>query len=122
MHAYTNVLDNKYLPLVEDRSLSCYEQHGAMPYPLMTVDRFTWDRDLALFMEQPLSYGFTDPFFTRVAKPMWAAHQQMLNDKSVQGCTDALETMKQCLAEDWSIACVEWIARRAAERASRAVA
>lgn len=132
-HAYLNTLGPvEHLgELADDLSLMppemrwnrlCpYHDGQVAPFPLMTVDRETWDRELAMFMEEPWALGFTDPFFRRVAVPMaaaWSAWRSRA-DSLQWRLTKAQEHLNNCAATDWRLAGQEWL-QRAAERARRA--
>lgn len=86
-----------------------YTAGEVAPYPLV-ADPATWDRDLALFFEDPTSNGFTNPFFGQVAKPMWWSHVAAKRHQYV----NALEILEQCAAADWRRAAEEWVLRRKA--------
>lgn len=75
-----------------------------------------WDRDLALFFEDPHAFGFENQFFRRVVIPMWNAHDVFKKYKPSEGKFEkALEILQQCYATDWQKAAVEWILRRQAK-------
>ncbi len=86
-----------------------YATGDAAPYPLIQ-NPATWDRDLALFFEAPNSYGFDNPFFSQVAKPLWFAFEAHKRHAYV----NALEIVAQCAATDWRRAAEEWLRRRQA--------
>ena len=77
------------------------------PYP-MVKNPDTWDRDLALFMEAPHAYGFDNPWFSAVAKPIWFCNKAVRQRKF----DEALEIIEQCKATDWKKATKEWIHRK----------
>lgn len=84
-----------------------YVAGEVQPYPLV-ANPDTWDRDLALFLEDPSAYGFDNPFFAQVAKPLWWAHAACKK----RDWDGALEIAAQCRASDWRKAAEEWIVRR----------
>ena len=84
-----------------------YSSGNVVPYPMMN-DPSKWDLDLALFMEDPGSYGFTNLFFSRVAKPLWWAHVAY-KEKDID---QALELASRVEASDWRKATREWLMRR----------
>lgn len=108
-HAYSNIL--KKLSILEPMA-DPYEEGTVKPFPLVSVPE-TWDRDLLLFLEDPTSNGYEDPFFHHVAKPMWWAHAAFLKRDDPDRFTKALEILDQCQASDWQLAASEWISRRA---------
>lgn len=93
-----------------------YMQDEVKPYPLVQ-SATTWDRDLALFMEDPTSNGFDNAFFHRVAKPVYWAHKAYRDKKDPDRFEKAVEILLQCDATDWRKACVEWLGRRQANAA-----
>lgn len=120
-HAYTEHFDRLY------RQMQSNPQHthdpysdGLKTYPMMSTDQATWDQDLVMFMEEPGCVGFRDHFFRRVAVPMWHAHLAYRTETGLYGCDSALEIIQQCRAEDWRLACTEWLRRRRAERMAKA--
>ena len=86
---------------------SLYEMAEVAPCPIIHHAE-SWDRDLALFLEAPRSYGYLNPFFAQVAKPLWFAHMEV----KARNYNIALEILKQCKATDWRQAAEEWIKRR----------
>jgi hypothetical protein len=77
-------------------------------FPLMQVRAEAWMEDLAYFMENPIQPRlFSDPFFNEVAVPMFSAWHER---KSGQG--DGMDFVHQIAAEDWQLACEQWIERR----------
>lgn len=109
-HAYVDVFNKTYVGgLTYNPSLRCpYRMEEVAPYPMVTVPE-TWDRDLLLFMEDPSTNGTEDPFFARVAKPLWFAHEAY-KKKDIPA---ALEILEQCHATDWKRAARGWLERRA---------
>jgi thymidylate synthase len=77
--------------------------------PLMQTDLETWEAELQGFMGDSWeATHFTEPFFRGVALPMHDAHA-FYRDKRYDLAIEIAETIK---AEDWRIACVEWLKRR----------
>jgi hypothetical protein len=66
--------------------------------------------DLQEWFERPSAGGLNNPFLTFVAMPMFEAWQ-MHKAKDYRA---AIETAELIRAEDWKIACVEWLQRRQA--------
>ena len=101
-----------------------YTGGAVAPFPLHVADgrggMKTWDEDLLMFMEHPLSVGFRDPFFRRVAVPMMVAWKAY----SLKGDPDryrvAEEAIGQCHATDWAQAAKSWLGRRQADSARKA--
>lgn len=116
LHAYSNeVLDKvRHLSTVGDDSTDPYRSGQVSPYPLVSTDIVTWQQDLGILLEQGPITGFRDPFFRRVATPMWYAHA-VSKDKTLDPedrYLKALEIIEQCRATDWRLACQQWLQRR----------
>lgn len=82
-------------------------------FPLMQTSAKIWHEDLAMFMSGELAIGYRDPFFRRVAIPIRAAYEAWKNTEDGFRFEKASEILQQCKAEDWKLACEEWIERRA---------
>lgn len=95
-----------------------YINGGAVPFPIMNTDEKTWNEDLQMFLNREIEFGYRDPFFRRVAMPMFAAHDAY----KAGNAQHAHEILEQCLAQDWRIAAQEWIARRVAAKAAKEAA
>src|SRR5688572_2790640 len=73
-HAYEEVFNKTRVgDLARGANLINPYAGSIAPYPMVS-NPATWDRDLALFFEDPTSNGFDNPFFGQVVKPMWWAH------------------------------------------------
>ncbi len=109
-HAYEDVFKKTYrgaLVAGAAPTPNPYEAGTVAPYPIVT-NPGAWDMDLALFLEDPKAYGFTNSFFSSVAKPMWFSHLAYKR-KDIPA---ALEIIERCKAQDWRVACREWLERR----------
>lgn len=92
-----------------------YRGEKVVPYP-MVADPETWDEELKDWMratEPGPWYGkwehsvFSNPFFPEVAYPLfdaWLAYKR-------KDYEEALESIKNCQASDWRLACQQWITR-----------
>lgn len=89
-----------------------YSSGKVEPFPLMSVDKETWDQDLDIFLDQGPIVGFRDPFFRRVVTPMWSAYRAFKEIEGIERYEVALEILEQCRATDWKLAAQEWILRR----------
>lgn len=131
-HLYTNVVPMEQLmPLAReveasDRYLMKESAHSLTKIPvqppirkvpLMTVDLEDWFENLRAFMVAtevdseeflPSSVLFEEPFFASVAAPMFVAHAHY-RKKEYDHALDAAATIK---ADDWRLACTEWLQRR----------
>ena len=115
-HGYQNSLD-PIRPLYDEandgygavgRAKVCPYADGTVAPFRMINDNEAWDLDLALFMADPGSVGFRDPFFTHVAKPLWWAHKAYKQ----KDFKEAKKLIKLCRASDWRQSCLEWLQRR----------
>jgi hypothetical protein len=119
-HAYVETLE----PLEEKiKNLGFYDfsdpyirwlDDNVEPYPLMTESREIWDQDLLMFIERGPIVGMRDPFFRRVATPMWHAWREWKRTDRSKGdrVEAACEILDQCVASDWKQAAIEWLNRR----------
>lgn len=82
------------------------------PYPLVSTDIKSWNFDLQVFMEKGIVQNFSDPFFKQVVTPLWWAWQAFKKKDDPRRFANALNNVEQCKAEDWKLACKEWLERR----------
>lgn len=82
--------------------------------PLMSLPRGRWDRELQMFMEKRDEGVYDDPFFAQVAAPLYRAYLAF-KTKDPDRFEQALQHTGQCAAQDWMIACKEWLQRRQAK-------
>lgn len=75
---------------------------------LMSTERESWLDDLRFFMDAPHERQFADPFFADVALHMYNSYMAFKR-KDYSGAIDAADRIR---AEDWRIACIEWLQRR----------
>lgn len=80
------------------------------PYPLMKSAE-DWDQHLLAFLADPRSNPGSgeDPFFPNVACPLYFAHQ-CYKEGNYDGARNFINA---CAADDWKLACREWLDRRA---------
>lgn len=94
-----------------------YEYEPIYPYPICDgkLDS-TWDDDCRSFVTNdgrlPVHAMFKNRFFSEVAWPIVSAHDLYKDGKFDQ----ALAMLDHCEAEDWSLACREWLQRRLARK------
>lgn len=82
-------------------------------HPMVSIPAGRWDRELAEFMANPASAGLCDdPFFSRVAAPMYRAYARFSDRENPHRVMDAQVELGACVASDWKRACVEWLERR----------
>ena len=97
------------------------EGRVAPTVPLMSIPRGRWDRELDTFMRLQFSTDydpfrkdeFVDPFFQHVALPLYRAYVAF-KSKSPTRFEEAQRFVGQCAAQDWMVACSEWLQRREA--------
>lgn len=90
------------------------------PYCMMKdTDYRWWLQQCERFVSfDGMLYDAPDPFFAEVAAPMLSAHkayrgQATSSQVSRNDRIDiALQDIQECRADDWRIACVEWLRRR----------
>lgn len=106
-HIYTDLFPREKWPaLIED--LWCYDEyvHDGLSTVSLIKNHETWLDELHEFLEYPLR-DYKEPFFRDVAAPMFAAWNIR---KMKQG--NGLAAAKLIKAEDWRLACTQWILRR----------
>lgn len=89
-----------------------YEHEELTPYSMVNTDLHIWNEDLKIFIEDGPIIGFRDPFFRRVAVPIYQAWMARENKDNPNRYDHAFEILEQCQALDWRIACQNWIRRR----------
>lgn len=117
-HAYTDVYDLPTLRNLAQQSAQSdyYSEHPLLeghvetvvPSPLITTTIEAWNKDLRAFMRDPAAATvYNDDFFNKVAAPMFKAYAMR---KAKQG--NGMEFIEKVEAQDWKLACTQWIARR----------
>lgn len=115
-HAYLNTLEplthlqeqarNPYTKFY--MHFSPYEADEVDVYPLVrNTERF--DSELQMFIDEPDAMGYTEPFFRKIAMPMYNAHRAWRH-KDYRTAFLNLEGMPE--KNDWRIACEQWLQRR----------
>ena len=111
-HAYPDT--NNIAKLIEHpNSPDYYKILSLKHYPLVDLEAGNmadWLVDAENFIYNPTANeddSYVHPFFREVAYPMYMAWHSRKN-----GETNGLEWVDQIEAEDWQIACTEWIQRR----------
>ena len=120
LHAYVEVLDK--VRHIGDQAMDPYTKQPQDPYslglcttyPVCSVSPVEWLQDLAIFMKEGPIIGFREPFFRQVATPLLRAHQAYKNRDNPDRFAQAGEILLQCRAEDWRLACQQWLERRKA--------
>lgn len=123
-HLYTNVVPREELmPMssnvertdryLEPESINSMSKKpvNMRKVPLVT-DPDNFEEDLIAFMtpteQWDYDYAYRNEFFWKVAIPMYQAHQQYREKKY----DHAIASAEDIKAEDWRIACVQWLERR----------
>jgi hypothetical protein len=105
-HCYTDLYPREKWPaLIDDLRTYSDDMYPLPLFPLIKNPE-VWFDELHAFLEYPLR-DYTEPFFSEVAAPMFAAWNIR---KMKQG--NGLAAAKLIKAEDWRIACTQWIIRR----------
>jgi hypothetical protein len=114
-HAYTDIYPKeRWKELANDALMEdLYTKGSVAPYPLMSVDKETWDTECGDFVDfglgsDPAGTAYTEPLFQEVAVPMlraWQAHK-------VRDYSTALSETTKIAATDWREACYSWMKRR----------
>jgi hypothetical protein len=89
-----------------------YHNEEVEPFPLMSTELARWREDLSVFMDVGPTPGLRDPFFRRVAIPMWVAHEAYKSTDGQERFDLAREALENCKATDWRRAALEWLERR----------
>lgn len=119
LHAYMTTLepllglgDTGYDPRADPYLDRAAGQPVAEPFPLVSTPLPQWREDLGLFLEEGPVVGLRDPFFRRVATPMWVAHQAYRCKDDPDRFDAARMALDNCKATDWQLAAREWLDRR----------
>ena len=104
--------DQDYYSLKYPMISNPYEKH-VKPYPMVSEPEY-FDEDLEKFFKYCYNntedYVYSNQFFTDVAIPMERAWQLHREDGQTQAAINLLDVL--CKAEDWKIACIDWLQRR----------
>ena len=114
LHMYTDVLSKEQAMLMAvdvDRS-NHYATKKVYPAPMVNTDWEDWNHDLRMFMRDPIkNQRFNDQFFWGVARPVYEAWAHRADGHL------AVNIAKEIQAEDWRLACTEWLQRAVERRA-----
>ncbi len=95
---------SSYAQMVEkDKAINHYPT--VKHFPMIRTPVNEWRQDLEMFLSEGMTIGIKDPFFRKVASPIFNAKKAV--DK--QNHTEALKIMGDCQASDWKLACENWI-------------
>lgn len=89
-------------------------QYGYIPPSMLDKDKSLedWDCDVKWFWESPTHAITRHSFFSNVALPMIRAHYAWRMKKDPQRFEKAKKLLSECRAEDWRVACWNWLERR----------
>ena len=108
LHAYTAI--DGYPPIVPVE-IGCDDRYSDADLKLVPLIRHhvkAFDEDLGRFMSDPMGdTAYTEPFFNNVVAPMYASWHDRKTKKN-----DGMLAAHAIKAEDWRMACQEWILRR----------
>jgi thymidylate synthase len=121
-HAYHSTLEGvASLGQSEDvLAANPYTLGEVEPFPIVSTPIKQWREDLSVFLDCGPVVGLRDPFFRRVAIPMWLAHQSY-KERDLgpeERFRRARENLANCKATDWRRATEEWLDRREKEMQS----
>lgn len=117
-HMYLNTPNAKDLICIE-KEISDWDTYVDPYVDYFSIEMFStnqkdrFDLELKLFLEDPFATGFELPFFSKLAKPMYAAHKPFKQNTGKKKYTLPLEILSQMPNfNDWRTACEEWIKRK----------
>lgn len=108
LHVYTETFNDEYLErlCMDLMDNDLYASGDVRPAPLIRHDLADWNADLRKFMQNPQTDPalFYEPFFKFVVGPMKLAWD-------CRGTDEASSIACGIVAEDWRVACLEWLER-----------
>lgn len=110
-HVYKEVY-KKHMGIINSNVDCPYKSQAVTPYPMVTSPIDQWFSQLQMFLQEGPVTGFTDPFFRKVAIPLWNAWFAFKNKEDPQRVERAIILANGCIAKDWRKAAVEWLQRR----------
>ena len=94
--------------LILDAQANNLYESGQLTYPLIRSNASTWQRELVRWMDEPQALvSYREPLFSEVAQPMYMA---WITRDSIPSA--AIVHAGNIAAEDWRIACTDWLNRR----------
>lgn len=118
LHGYDATVDPLVAAGGADFVRNPYDDLSLAPFPLVSSPIQQWREDLSVFMAEGPVVGLRDPFFRRVAIPMWVAHEAYRTNEP-ERFSHAREALSNCKSWDWRRAAEEWLDRREAEVKAR---
>lgn len=121
MHGYLNTAEplieklvSKAYPSNQAKLSDPYNAGACRPFPLVCAagsDLFF--RDLTMFLSEDVdAIGYRTALFRKVAVPLYKAWVVFKDHSNPHRHKDALKCLLDCRAEDWKLACSEWVRRR----------
>lgn len=110
-HAYKADLD-KVEHLTKFYDDDFYVDKYLSPYPMVDLPVENWQQDLQMYMSEGMVLGMKSKFFRKVVNPIVMAHLEYKSTKGEKRYKQSLKIIANCEADDWRIACAEWIMRR----------
>lgn len=90
-----------------------------IPFPLVSVNMEKWNQDLTMFLDEGVTLGLREPFFRKIAHPMFMAYKAFKENGGLAKYDTPLEILGQMVASDWREAAIQWIERRRARYEER---
>lgn len=100
--------------LAQGHWINPYDNLPGSFHPLISTTRERWDDECRTFVENGPVMGIKDPFFRRVATPLWEAYFMWYKHKDggLARYNQAYNALQKCASMDWRVAATEWVARR----------
>lgn len=111
-HSYHNTLEKHGDVVKNGAGFDPYSLGKVRAFPIVNGPIEQWFQDLTMFMEQGPVIGLQDRFFKKVATPMWQSWFAWKDRDNPNFMQNALAFADQIIAEDWRMACTEWLERR----------
>lgn len=83
--------------------------------PLHSGNTQEFDEDVAMLLDENVTFGLRSPWLRKVAVPVMKAHQAYRDKANGERFENAQACVAQIRAHDWRLACSEWLSRRQAE-------
>jgi thymidylate synthase len=93
-----------------------YAEQSVAPFPMFNTALDSWHGDLEMFMDCGMVLGIKDPFFRKVAAPVFQAFDAFNNNEGDAKYAVPLAILAKCAASDWRKACIDWLKRREDEQ------
>jgi hypothetical protein len=111
-HAYLNTLEKVQELSMHSTGMDPYATGAVEPFPIVNGPIEEWFTDLSMFMSEGPVIGFKDPFFKKVASPVYSSWMAWKDKDDPYHLEKAIVFAEKIAATDWRLACVEWLQRR----------